>query len=299
MIDMMDPSASTPRPRLSIVIPVYNELATIEEILWRVQSLGIDKELVVVDDASTDGTRDLLRGLAERIAGGAAHVMLPSIGKQLPTRGIRIFFQERNGGKGAALRRGFAELRGEVVVIQDADLEYDPREIFRLLDPIERRLADVVFGSRFLGGGPHRVLFFWHSVGNRALTLLSNVLSNINLTDVWTCYKAFRAEVLEGLVIEESRFGFEPEITAKVAKAGWRMYEVPISYFGRNYAEGKKIGWRDGVRGVWCTIKYNLFRRAIPARRLPVEPEVWTPHRMTPAFVAVIPEARDTTRLPG
>jgi glycosyltransferase involved in cell wall biosynthesis len=299
MIDMMEPSASTPRPRLSIVIPVYNELATIEEILWRVQSLGIDKELVVVEDASTDGTRDLLRGLAERIAGGAAHVMLPTIGKTLSTRGIRIFFQERNGGKGAALRRGFAELRGEIVIIQDADLEYDPREIFRLLDPIERRLADVVFGSRFLGGGPHRVLFFWHSVGNRALTLLSNVLSNINLTDVWTCYKAFRAEVLEGMVIEESRFGFEPEITAKVAKAGWRMYEVPISYFGRNYAEGKKIGWRDGVRGVWCTIKYNLFRRAIPARHLPVEPEVWTPHRMTPAFVAALPEARDATRLPG
>lgn len=284
MIDLMDSTGSAvPRPRLSVVIPVYNELATIEEILWRVQSLPIDKELVIVDDASKDGTRDFLRGIADQIERGATHVNLPSLGRSLPARGIRIFFQDRNGGKGAALRRGFAEVRGALVVIQDADLEYDPREIFRLLDPIERGLADVVFGSRFLGGGPHRVLFYWHSVGNKGLTLLSNVLSNINLSDVWTCYKAFRAEVLEGLVIEESRFGFEPEITAKVAKAGWRIYEVPISYFGRNYAEGKKIGWRDGVRGVWCTIKYNLFRRAIPARAIVVQPEVWVPLRMTPA----------------
>ncbi len=299
MIDSMDTTASTARrPRLSIVIPVYNELATIEEILWRVQSIGIDKELVIVDDASTDGTRDFLRRVADRIAAGDAHVALPGVGRQLSTRGIRIFFQERNGGKGAALRRGFAELRGELVVIQDADLEYDPREIFRLLDPIDRGLADIVFGSRFLGGGPHRVLFFWHSVGNRLLTRLSNVLSNINLTDVWTCYKAFRAEVLEGLVIEEHRFGFEAEITAKVAKAGWRMYEVPISYFGRNYAEGKKIGWRDGVRGVWCTVKYNLFRKAIPAKPIAAIREVWMPHRMTPAFVAAVgPDAPEANRL--
>ncbi len=287
MIDLMDSTGSTaPRPRLSVVIPVYNELATIEEILWRVQSLPIDKELVIVDDASKDGTRDFLRSVADQIARGATHVNLPSLGRSLPARGIRIFFQEKNGGKGAALRRGFAEVRGELVVIQDADLEYDPREIFRLLDPIERGLADVVFGSRFLGGGAHRVLFFWHSVGNRWLTLLSNVLTNINLTDVWTCYKAFRVEILDGLVIKESRFGFEAEITAKIAKAGWRIYEVPISYFGRNYAEGKKIGWRDGVRGVWCTIKYNLFSGPVKPATVIAHPAPWTPTRLTPGFGA-------------
>ena len=291
MIDRMDSvgSMSRPdigRPHLSIVIPVYNERKTIEEILWRVQSLQIDKELVVVDDASTDGTRDFLRTVADSIDRGLPYVILPSLGRSLPTRGIRVIFQEQNGGKGAALRRGFSEVRGEIVVVQDADLEYDPREIFRILDPIDRGLADVVYGSRFLGGGAHRVLFFWHSVGNRWLTLLSNVLTNINLTDVWTCYKAFRVEILDGLVIKESRFGFEAEITAKIAKAGWRIYEVPISYFGRNYAEGKKIGWRDGVRGVWCTIKYNLFGGPVKPARIIAQPAPWTPTRLTPGFGA-------------
>ena len=291
MIDRMDSTGSVSRPdigrpHLSIVIPVYNERKTIEEILWRVQSLQIDKELVIVDDASTDGTRDFLRSVADAVERGLPYVGMPSLGRSLPTRGMRVLFQEKNGGKGAALRRGFSEVRGEIVVVQDADLEYDPREIFRVIDPIDRGLADVVFGSRFLGGGAHRVLFFWHSVGNRWLTLLSNVLTNINLTDVWTCYKAFRVEILDGLVIKESRFGFEAEITAKIAKAGWRIYEVPISYFGRNYAEGKKIGWRDGVRGVWCTIKYNLFGGPVKPAKIIVQPAPWTPTRLTPGFGA-------------
>ena len=291
MIDRMDStgSASRPdigRPHLSIVMPVYNERKTIEEILWRVQSLQIDKELVVVDDGSTDGTRDFLRTIADSVERGLPFVVLPGLKRSLPTRGLRVIFQEQNGGKGAALRRGFSEVRGEIVVVQDADLEYDPREIFRVIDPIDRGLADVVFGSRFLGGGAHRVLFFWHSVGNRWLTLLSNILTNINLTDVWTCYKAFRVEILDGLVIKESRFGFEAEITAKIAKAGWRIYEVPISYFGRNYAEGKKIGWRDGVRGVWCTIRYNLFGGPVKPARVIVHPAPWTPTRLTPGFGA-------------
>jgi glycosyltransferase involved in cell wall biosynthesis len=269
------------RPRLSVVIPVYNERLTIEEILWRVQALEIEKEVIVVDDASTDGTREFLRALADTVERGEERVFLPSIGRSLSTRGIRVVFQPANGGKGAALRRGFGEVRGDTVAVQDADLEYDPRELLRLLDPIDRGLADVVFGSRFLGGGAHRVLFFWHSVGNRFLTLLSNVLTNLNLTDVWTCYKVFRAEVLRGLTIRENRFGFEAEITAKVAKAGWRVYEAPISYFGRNYAEGKKIGWRDGVHGIWCTLRYNLFSRVT---RAPVRQRQrsWTPARLTP-----------------
>ena len=274
------------RPHLSIVIPVYNERATIEEILWRVQSLPVEKELVIVDDSSTDGTRDILQMIADSVARGLPFVALPGIRRSLPTRGMRVLFQEKNEGKGAALRRGFAEVRGEIVVIQDADLEYDPREIFRLIDPIERGLADVVFGSRFLGGGAHRVLFFWHSVGNRVLTLLSNVLTDVNLTDVWTCYKAFRLEILDGLVLRESRFGFEAEITAKIAKAGWRIYEVPISYYGRNYAEGKKIGWRDGVRGVWCTVRYNLFGGRVVPAKISSHPAPWTPTRLTPGFGA-------------
>jgi glycosyltransferase involved in cell wall biosynthesis len=227
------------RPRVSIVIPVYNERATIEEILKRVQAVDVDKEVVVVDDGSSDGTRELLAGLA------AADDRL------------RVVLQDANRGKGAALRRGFAEARGEVVIIQDADLEYDPADYPALLEPIERGVADVVFGSRFLGG-PHRVLLFWHSVGNRVLTTLSNMLTNLNLTDVWTCYKVFRAEVLESLALREDRFGFEAEFTAKVARGRWRIYEVPISYHGRTYHEGKKITWRDGIRGVWCTLRYGL-----------------------------------------
>ena len=226
-------------PRLSVVIPVYNERATVEEVLKRVQAVAIDKEIVIVDDGSTDGTRERLAGLAA--ADGS----------------VRVVLQPANRGKGAALRRAFAEARGAIVLIQDADLEYDPADYPALLDPIERGVADVVFGSRFLGG-PHRVLLFWHSVGNWALTTLSNMLTNLNLTDVWTCYKVFRVEVLRGLTLRENRFGFEAEVTAKVARAGWRIYEVPISYHGRTYAEGKKITWKDGVRGVWCTLRYGL-----------------------------------------
>jgi len=226
-------------PRLSVVIPVYNERATIEELLKRVQAVPLDKEIVIVDDGSTDGTRELLAGLAA--ADGS----------------VQVFLQPANRGKGAALRRGFAEARGAVVLIQDADLEYDPTDYPTLLGPIERGVADVVFGSRFLGG-PHRVLFFWHSVGNWVLTTLSNMLTNVNLTDVWTCYKVFRAEVLRAITLKEDRFGFEAEVTAKVARGRWRIYEVPISYHGRTYAEGKKITWKDGVRGVWCTLRYGL-----------------------------------------
>ncbi|HET7340052.1 MAG TPA: glycosyltransferase family 2 protein [Methylomirabilota bacterium] len=228
-----------PRPRLSIIIPVYNERATIEELLKRVQAVPLDKEVVVVDDGSTDGTRELLRGL------------------QSPDGVVRVVLQPLNRGKGAALRRGFAEARGDVVIVQDADLEYDPADYPALLEPIERGVADVVYGSRFLGG-PHRVLLFWHSVGNRLLTTLSNMLTNLNLTDVWTCYKVFRAEVLRDLTLREDRFGFEAEVTAKIARGRWRVYEVPIAYHGRTYAEGKKITWKDGVRGVWCTLRYGL-----------------------------------------
>jgi glycosyltransferase involved in cell wall biosynthesis len=226
---------------LSVVIPVYNECGTIEELLKRVQAVAIDKEIIIVDDGSTDGTREFLAGL------------------QTPgSDAVRVLLQERNRGKGAALRRGFEAARGAVILVQDADLEYDPADYAQLLAPIERGVADVVYGSRF-HGGPHRVLFFWHSVGNKLLTTLSNMLTNLNLTDVWTCYKVFRAEVIQRLALRENRFGFEAEITAKVARAGWRIYEVPISYHGRTYAEGKKITWKDGVRGVWCTLRYALL----------------------------------------
>jgi glycosyltransferase involved in cell wall biosynthesis len=227
-------------PRLSVVIPVYNERGTIEKLLARVRAVPLDKEIVVVDDGSTDGTRDLLARLT---ADGA----------------VRVFLQDHNRGKGAALRRGFAEARGAVILIQDADLEYDPGDYPGLLGPIDRGEADVVYGSRFLGG-PHRVLLFWHYVGNRLLTTLSNVFTNLNLSDVWTCYKVFRAEVLRGITLCEDRFGFEAEVTAKIARGRWRIYEVPISYHGRTYAEGKKITWKDGIRGVWCTVRYGLFR---------------------------------------
>ncbi|HXH48499.1 MAG TPA: glycosyltransferase family 2 protein [Terriglobia bacterium] len=240
---------------VSVVIPVYNERATIEEILLRVQAVDLEKELVIVDDGSKDGTRDFLAELASSSAANPGQMMLPASQRVLATDNIRVFFQDFNQGKGAALHRGFREARGEIIVIQDADLEYDPGDLHGLIQPIIRGDADVVYGSRFLGG-PHRVLFFWHYVGNKFLTTLSNAFTDINLSDVWTCYKAFKREVLEQLNLQEKRFGFEQEITCKIAKSGWRVYEVPISYHGRTYGEGKKITWKDGVRGLWCILRY-------------------------------------------
>jgi glycosyltransferase involved in cell wall biosynthesis len=228
--------------RVSIVIPCFNEVATLEKVIDAVEGSEIsDKEIIVVDDGSTDGTEDLIR-------------------EKIESRVARVIRHERNLGKGAALRSGFAAATGDVVLIQDADLEYNPRDYPKLLGPIFEGRADVVYGSRFTGGESHRVLFFWHSVLNKALTLLSNMLTDLNLTDMEVCYKAFRREVLQAITIEEDRFGFEPEITAKVAKLGCRIYEVGVSYAGRTYAEGKKIGWRDGMHAIWCVLKYNLFR---------------------------------------
>ncbi len=221
--------------QLSVVIPVYNEIETIQIILDRVLAAPYDKELLVVDDCSTDGTRAWLQTYSH-----------PQ---------VRIFFHDVNRGKGAAIRTAIGHASKDVVIIQDADLEYDPAEYDRLVDPIERGLADVVYGSRFLGG-PHRVLFFWHSVGNRVLTTLSNMTTNLNLTDMETCYKAFRREVIQAIPLRSDRFGFEPEITAKVARRNLRIFETPISYYGRTYAEGKKITWRDGVNAIWCIVRF-------------------------------------------
>lgn len=246
-------------PKLSVVIPVYNERATIEELLWRVQAVDVDKEIVLVDDYSTDGTRDFLKQLGESAQKQPAKMHLPKVNRELRADNIRVFFQERNQGKGAALRRGFKEARGEVVLIQDADLEYDPADYHTLLAPLEKGVADVVYGSRFLGG-EHRVHMYWHFLGNRFLTMLSNMFTNVNLSDVWTCYKVFRREVLSEITIKEDRFGFEQEITSKIAKKPWRIYEVPISYYGRTYAEGKKITWKDGVRALVCIVRYSWFK---------------------------------------
>ncbi|MFB3882908.1 MAG: glycosyltransferase family 2 protein [Armatimonadota bacterium] len=247
--------------KLSIVIPVYNERATLCELLRRVQRValpGIEKELVVVEDGSRDGTRELLEAIAAAQRAGARAYDPGEGGESVPVGNLKVCFQERNQGKGAALRRGFGEATGDIVLIQDADLEYDPSQYPALLEPILSGVADVVYGSRFLGG-PHRVLYYWHSVGNRFLTTLSNMLTNLNLTDMETCYKVFRREVLERIQVRQSRFGFEPEITAKVSKLRCRIYEVPISYYGRTYAEGKKIGWRDGLNALWCVLRYSLF----------------------------------------
>jgi len=257
--------------KLSIVVPVYNEAGTIREILDRVRTLPHAKEIIIVDDGSLDGTRDILRA----VAGGE----------------VRVFFHQQNRGKGAAVRTGIARARGDVVVIQDADLEYHPRDIPALLDPIARGEADVVYGSRFLGG-PHRVLNFWHYVGNRVLTLLSNVFTNLNLTDMETGYKVFRADVLRQIEIESDRFGFEPEITAKVARLRCRIFEQPISYSGRDYDEGKKITWRDGVAALVHIIRFTLPRRR--SRRVPpvaVEEIVQRP--------AEVLEPRPQRSLPG
>ena len=239
--------------KLSVVIPVFNELATLREIVARVAAVDLDKEIVLVDDASTDGSRDLLERLA---AEGLARWLPPSAVPRCANE-VKVLLQPENQGKGAALGAGFAAATGDVVIVQDADLEYDPRDIPRVIQPIVDGDADVVFGSRFIGA-THRVLYFWHMVVNRGLTLLSNMFNDLNLTDIEICYKAFRADVARELQIEESRFGVEPELTAKVAKMRLRIYEVPVSYRGRTYEEGKKIGWKDGVRAVYAIVKYGV-----------------------------------------
>jgi Glycosyltransferases involved in cell wall biogenesis len=227
--------------KLSIVIPCYNEFQTIEQVIRAVKDSPVpEKEIIIVDDCSKDGTRELLEN-------------------QLASEVNQVIYHTKNQGKGAALRTGIAHATGDIVIIQDADLEYDPQEYPLIIEPIIKDKADVVFGSRFQGGRPHRVVYYWHMVGNVFLTTLSNMFTNINLTDMETCYKAFRREIIQSIPIEENRFGFEPEITAKVAKTGCRIYEVGISYYGRTYQEGKKIGWKDGFRAIYCILKYNLF----------------------------------------
>lgn len=224
--------------KLSVIIPVYNEAKTILEVIRRVKEVPFEKEIIVVDDCSTDGTKDILW------ANG---------------KGLKLFFHETNQGKGAAIRTALPHITGEITIIQDADLEYRPSEYPQLIAPIVDGMADVVYGSRFQGG-THRVLYFWHAVGNKIITTLSNMLTDLNLSDMETGYKVFRSEILKAMKIESNRFGFEPEVTAKVAKMGCRIYEVPISYWGRDYSEGKKINWKDGVAAIYWIIKFNLFR---------------------------------------
>lgn len=229
--------------RLSVVMPCYNEARTIQKMIDAVKASPVaDKEIIIVDDCSTDGTRELLK-------------------REIEPQVAKVLYHEVNRGKGAALRTGFAAATGDIVIIQDADLEYDPQEYPRMIGPILDDKADVVFGSRFMGGLPHRVVYFWHMVGNRFLTLLSNMLTNLNLTDMETCYKAFRREVVQSLKLTEDRFGIEPEITARVAQGRYRIYEVGISYYGRTYAEGKKINWKDGVRALYAILRFNLWDR--------------------------------------
>ncbi len=225
---------------LSVIIPCFNEVKTLNELLAAVKECGVeDLEIIIVDDCSTDGTRELLKNLNDDT--------------------IKVLYHEFNKGKGAALRTGFKSATGDICIVQDADLEYDPKEFPLLLDPIIKNKADVVFGSRFQSGRPHRVVYFWHRIGNGVLTLLSNFFTDLNLSDMETCYKAFRTEVIKSIDIKENRFGFEPEITAKISKMDLRIYEVGISYYGRTYDEGKKIGWKDGVRAIYCILKYNLL----------------------------------------
>jgi glycosyltransferase involved in cell wall biosynthesis len=230
--------------KLSIIIPCFNERSTIHGIVAAVKAAPVaEKEIIIVDDCSSDGTRDLLE-------------------REIASHVDKVVYHAVNQGKGAALRTGFQHATGDVVVVQDADLEYDPQEYPLLMEPIERNKADVVFGSRFMGGAPHRVVYFWHMLGNKFLTTLSNMCTNINLTDMETCYKMFRRDVIQAITIEENRFGFEPEITAKVSRMGCRIFEVGISYYGRTYAEGKKIGWKDGFRAIYAILKYNFLRPA-------------------------------------
>jgi glycosyltransferase involved in cell wall biosynthesis len=227
--------------KLSVVIPCYNELGTISQVVREIKASPVKNcEIIIVDDCSTDGTRNFLR-------------------EKIEAEVEQVIYHKKNLGKGAALRTGFARATGDIIIVQDADLEYDPQEYPIMIKPILDDKADVVFGSRFQSGRAHRVVYYWHRVGNGFLTMLSNMLTNINLTDMETCYKAFRREVIQSIKIQENRFGFEPEITAKVAKMGCRIYEVGISYYGRTYKEGKKIGWKDGFRAIWCILKYNLF----------------------------------------
>ena len=225
--------------KLSVVIPVYNEKKTLDELILRVEAVSIDKEVIIIDDASTDGTRDLLKKYEKK-------------------EGFEVIYRPKNKGKGAALRAGFEIVKGEVIIIQDADLEYNPKDFHVLLEPIFDKRADVVYGSRFLGGS-HRVLFFWHYLANKFLTTLSNMFTNINLTDMETGYKAFRREVIESISLKSNRFGFEPEFTMKVAQRKFVIYEVPISYDGRDYSEGKKINWKDGVAALWFILRFRFF----------------------------------------
>ena len=227
--------------QLSVIVPCFNEINTISEIINNIQKSPVDsKEIIIIDDFSTDGSREFL--------------------KKIQATNIKTIFHNKNLGKGAALSSGISLAKGEIVIIQDADLEYDPNEYPNIIAPIINNKADIVYGSRFQGGQPHRVVYFWHRVGNGFLTLLSNIFTDLNLTDMETCYKAFRKEIIQNINIQEKRFGFEPEITAKIARKDYRIYEVGISYYGRTYGEGKKIGWKDGFRAIWCILKYNNFR---------------------------------------